>query len=233
MLKNPIEEYYKKSYRNVHYRGLLGSFTGLYHRLIELTSDKHLGGDILEIGAGEGEHLKYVRPNFSKYILSDISIRQSLDLDAKIASYAALGIEVLQIEADAANLPFADDTFDRVISTCVLLHLKDPQAALKEMRRVVKPGGLISIYLPCDPGIVYRWLRHFGSHLKQARKSKSSLSAVKHLWALEHRNHFLSISIMTKECFGRENIKTFRYPIQWFSWNLNLFVILQIRIPAN
>jgi phosphatidylethanolamine/phosphatidyl-N-methylethanolamine N-methyltransferase len=233
MDKNPIEDYYKKDYTNIHYQGLLGGFTGLYHRLIELTSDNRLGGEILEIGAGEGEHLKYVNPNFSKYILSDISVRKNLDLDRKIASYAALGIEVLQIEADAANLPFGDATFDRIISTCVLLHMNDPQAALREMRRVAKPGGLVSIYLPCDPGAVYRWVRHFGSHLKQARKSKSTLSTVKYLWALEHRNHFLSISLMIKECFGRDNVKTFRYPIQWLSWNFNFFVILQIRIPVS
>jgi ubiquinone/menaquinone biosynthesis C-methylase UbiE len=46
-------------------------------------------------------------------------------------------------EADAYQLPFADATFDAAHCERVLMHLDDPTAALREMRRVVKPGGML------------------------------------------------------------------------------------------
>lgn len=44
---------------------------------------------------------------------------------------------------DVTSLPFADETFDMVTCQTVLIHLKDPVAGLREMLRVLKPGGLI------------------------------------------------------------------------------------------
>jgi SAM-dependent methyltransferase len=45
--------------------------------------------------------------------------------------------------SDATRLPFADHTFDAAWSITVLEHVPDPQAALEEMRRVLKPGGFL------------------------------------------------------------------------------------------
>ncbi|MEH0157047.1 class I SAM-dependent methyltransferase [Limibacter armeniacum] len=46
-------------------------------------------------------------------------------------------------QAEANKLPFPDNTFDFVTCQTVLIHLKNPQGALKEMKRVLKPGGTI------------------------------------------------------------------------------------------
>jgi Methylase involved in ubiquinone/menaquinone biosynthesis len=54
-----------------------------------------------------------------------------------------LGREVRFREADAEHLEFADDSFDTVISSLSTCSFMDPIAALKEMRRVVKPDGQI------------------------------------------------------------------------------------------
>jgi ubiquinone/menaquinone biosynthesis C-methylase UbiE len=48
-------------------------------------------------------------------------------------------------KADMYQLPFEDEVFDAVFSHAVLQHLKDPLAALTELRRVLKPGGVIGI----------------------------------------------------------------------------------------
>jgi ubiquinone/menaquinone biosynthesis C-methylase UbiE len=56
-------------------------------------------------------------------------------------------------EADAYRLPFADATFDAAHCERVLLHLDDPTAALREMRRVVKPGGVVVAAEPHWHGI--------------------------------------------------------------------------------
>ncbi|MEN0129245.1 MAG: methyltransferase domain-containing protein [Brevundimonas sp.] len=64
--------------------------------------------------------------------------------------------------ADAYRLPFADDSFDVVHAHQVLQHLTDPVAALREMRRVAKPGGIVAVrdadysgmtWFPQSPGL--------------------------------------------------------------------------------
>ncbi|MBA2650406.1 MAG: class I SAM-dependent methyltransferase [Legionella sp.] len=47
------------------------------------------------------------------------------------------------VEGTAENLPFADDSFDVVTCQTLLIHVENPMAALLEMKRVLKPGGLL------------------------------------------------------------------------------------------
>jgi SAM-dependent methyltransferase len=56
------------------------------------------------------------------------------------------GIDNARFEVgDIRHLPFADGTFDVAWASAVLMHLRDPVAALREMRRVVRPGGLLAV----------------------------------------------------------------------------------------
>lgn len=65
--------------------------------------------------------------------------------------------------ADISNLPFEDGIADAVICECVLEHVKDPQAVVSEMHRVLKPGGLVYVVVPfvfpfhSSPYDYYRW----------------------------------------------------------------------------
>ncbi|MBV8658056.1 MAG: class I SAM-dependent methyltransferase [Burkholderiales bacterium] len=59
------------------------------------------------------------------------------------ARFGRLGASVEYAHGDAQALPFADNSFDVVTCQTVLIHLPDPLLALREMRRVVKPGGLV------------------------------------------------------------------------------------------
>lgn len=77
-------------------------------------------GKVLDIGFGGSSYACYF-PN-----------RLCVDVDFKRNP---------NVVADAYALPFADAEFDTVLCTEVLEHLKDPQLAAKEMRRVLKPGG--------------------------------------------------------------------------------------------
>jgi len=62
----------------------------------------------------------------------------------KIAS-ADTSHPVALLEADALNLPFRDGSFDAVASAFVLRNLASPQKGLEEMKRVLRPGGVVSI----------------------------------------------------------------------------------------
>ncbi len=69
----------------------------------------------------------------------------------------------VKVVADAHNLPFADNSVDAVICESLLEHVKRPDVIVKEMHRVLKPGGLIYIIVPfiigwhSSPGDYYRW----------------------------------------------------------------------------
>lgn len=51
---------------------------------------------------------------------------------------------------DAMSLPFADKSFDLTTCQTVLIHVKDPRGAIREMMRVTKPGGLVLTVEPCN-----------------------------------------------------------------------------------
>lgn len=110
---------------------------------------------ILDIGCGPGT----ITTSLAKYI-SDGSIIGT-DASAEVVSEAQKRLELLKLEAISESemtalnrcsfqvasvfeLPFADDSFDVVYCHQVLMHLPRPVHALKEMRRVCKPGGLVA-----------------------------------------------------------------------------------------
>jgi ubiquinone/menaquinone biosynthesis C-methylase UbiE len=97
----------------------------------------------LEIGAGTGY--------FSLNLLQAGVIREAVCtdisrgmLDELEGTAARLGLSVTTARCDAQELPFADDTFDLVFGHAVLHHLPDLDAAFREFRRVLRPGGRVA-----------------------------------------------------------------------------------------
>lgn len=216
------EEYYANLFRQVHYaEDSLGKFTRLAHRMLERDiKNKATYERVLEIGGHEAEHFNFVRHEFSQYVCTDIVPASSTEIDSRLT------FEI----ADAQDLPFGDSSFNRVLSVCVLHHLPKAHTALKEIRRVCSPGGLVSIYLPFDPGMLYRYLRHWVSHRKQSRLGKLSMRETKALWAREHVNHAPGLMQSVREVFEQDQISARRFPFPLLSWNFNLFIVYQIVI---
>jgi SAM-dependent methyltransferase len=97
----------------------------------------------LEIGAGTGYFtLNLVRAGvIGDAVATDISPGM---LQALERSAGELGERVETAACEAAELPFGDDSFDLVFGHAVLHHLPDLDAAFREFRRVLRPGGLIA-----------------------------------------------------------------------------------------
>lgn len=107
---------------------------------------------VLDLGCGEGRHV------ISAYVEAQVhSIGVDLCLDDlkttrdKFAPFAepenvekSFGLS----SANALELPFADNTFDKVICSEVLEHIPDYRGALAEVERVLKPGGLFCASVP-------------------------------------------------------------------------------------
>lgn len=100
------------------------------------------GDRVLEVGVGTGLSLG-AYPSKCDFVGIDLSP----DMLAKARRKAiAAGMRNADLrEADALDLPFADDSFDIVTSFHVVSVVPDPQQAVREMLRVVRPGGTIAI----------------------------------------------------------------------------------------
>lgn len=65
--------------------------------------------------------------------------------DARALAQAGDAANVRFVDGDAYALPFADGTFDAGFAHALLQHLRDPLSALRELRRVVRPGGVVGV----------------------------------------------------------------------------------------
>jgi ubiquinone/menaquinone biosynthesis C-methylase UbiE len=113
-------------------------------------------GRILEIGFGTGMNLTHYPPTVERIEAID----PDLDLDRySLPRIAAAPIDVDFHHLDAEHLPFEANRFDTVVSTFTLCSIPDVAHALREIRRVLKPGGQF-LFLEHgrspDPGVA-RW----------------------------------------------------------------------------
>jgi len=95
-------------------------------------------GNVLEIGAGTGINLPHYDGNVASLVITEPEPAMLRRLQQKAREQAPLA-KVLR--APAEDLPFDDGTFDTVVSTLVLCGVDDQERALREARRVLRPGG--------------------------------------------------------------------------------------------
>jgi len=124
------------------------AFAALYDRGLRATEENGLRdmrrqvlsaarGRTVDLGAGTGVNLDLYPEAVSELVMVEPDPHMIKQLRAKAADRG--GVEIL--EASAQKLPFADDSFDTAVFTLVLCTVPDPELALREAARVLKPGG--------------------------------------------------------------------------------------------
>lgn len=140
------EGYYAARYRyaptsmywwSVHY----------YARVLarHLSTERAAAPRILEVGCGLGHLVALLGRRCETWgvDLSDVALRQARD--------AAPSGRFLR--ADVGSLPFPDGAFEAAVARHVLEHLADPSAGVDELRRVVRPGGVLLAAMPNPEGL--------------------------------------------------------------------------------
>lgn len=218
-LKQWAELYQSKNYDC----GITGYFLKKSHKWAESDFGPSMHFPrVLEVGAGSAMHINYIRHSFEEYFLTDISplfIEQ-----IKIPEIAHSSGRVIVSTEDATNLSFKDNCFDRVIAAHTLEHLLKPHEVLQEWVRVLKPGGILTLVLPCDPGLLWRLGRYM-----MARKKFINAGILYDYWiAREHINPINNLVSFVRYYFPVAREKWL--PVKIPSIDLNLFYIVNITV---
>lgn len=225
MINSPSDELkYIQSYdTNNSNQTLSGFFLGKCHHLLERTLP--LGTDngrVLEVGAGTGHHLPCLMNKFDQYVMTDGS-DEMLEIASQKYAKQLFDKSLVIEKQDATSLSYPDHSFDRLIATHVLEHLLNPVEVLKEWNRVVRPNGVISIVLPCDPGLLWR----LGRHLGPRRNAKRLGINYDYLQAVEHVNSIFNLVVFIQHQF--DDLSEMWYPTRIPAADINLFYICHIK----
>lgn len=204
------------------YSGVSGWVLRRSHALVE----RPFGPDerfsrVLEVGAGTGVHFSYVRHQFDQYVMTDGS--SAMLEAARQRLPAPSGALTFELQ-DAGRLSFPDESFDRVIAAHTLEHLASPQIVLDEWRRVLRRGGVLSLVLPCDPGVMWRVGRALGP---RAKAKKAGLE-YDYVMALEHVNSIMGLRAIIRKKFRDHLTRELWWPFPFPSVDLNLIYAVNV-----
>lgn len=161
------------------------------------------GLDLLDVGCGPGT----ITLDLARRVAPGrvVGIDRSSDVVAEAKRHAErAGVAIELAVGDVYALEFPDATFDVVHAHQVLQHLTDPVAALRELRRVVRPGGVVAVrdsdyasflWAPLDPNLT-RWLEVYRA---VARHNRAEPDAGRFLkgWARAAGFHSVAMSSST------------------------------------
>lgn len=111
------------------------------------------GDHVLDLGCGAGRHAFEAARRGARVVALDMNRDE---LDRVTATFAAMaeagelpdGASGRAVAGDATRIPFRDGAFDKVIAAEVLEHLPADQAAMNEIARVLRPGGMAAVTVP-------------------------------------------------------------------------------------
>ena len=202
------------------YTGIQGFFIKNGHRQLEKFKKNNLHlSKILEIGAGSTPHYHFIKHTYDEYHIVETS--------EYAMNYHKDNKKVQLTKYDGRNLPYKDDSFDRIIISHCLEHILSPEDFLNEMMRVLKVGGVLSISLPTAPGFAWRLGRLFIGLFKVNKTYNLSFDEFEYLNATEHVNSIFNLISIIRYNY-KNSIEEHFYPLKIKSSDLNLIYNVHI-----
>jgi len=134
------------------------------------------GKRLLDLGCGAGENSVYFAQKGANCVAADYSPGM-VEVALKLA--AANGVSIEGHTANAMALDFADNTFDIVYASNLLHHIPDPKIALKEMHRVLKPGGKACFWDPLKHNPVINVYRRMATEVRTDDEMPLDINIIK------------------------------------------------------
>jgi ubiquinone/menaquinone biosynthesis C-methylase UbiE len=201
---------------------------------------EHAGHDVLEIGGGMGTDLAQFAAHGATVTDLDLSAGHLKLAEENLRSR---GLSGCFVHHDAESLPFADHSFDLVYSNGVLHHTPNTVAAVREIYRVLRPGGrtIVMVYaensfhywrqLVWGLGVKERLLEHVSMGEIMSRSVERSASEARPLVKVYTKSRlralfeeFASLDIVQRQLLAEELPRWLRWtrPLseQLFGWNL-------------
>jgi SAM-dependent methyltransferase len=111
------------------------------------------GERVLDLGCGAGRHAFELYRRGADVVALDQNTKDLAEVDVMFRAMAEegglpTGAAARTVEGDALGLPFDDEEFDKVIAAEILEHIPDDEAAMRELFRVLRPGGVAAVTVP-------------------------------------------------------------------------------------
>jgi SAM-dependent methyltransferase len=121
--------------RALESKGLSGD---AIYRLAARVLAERPGGALLDVGCGTGNLWSYVAGRFDRYIGADV---------VRYDGFPESG-EFYRVDMDTGRIPLDDGSADTVIAVETIEHVENPRAFLRELTRLVRPGGRVIVTTP-------------------------------------------------------------------------------------
>ncbi|MDC0427519.1 class I SAM-dependent methyltransferase [Candidatus Pelagibacter sp.] len=228
MYKKKVFSKLEKKYNAYQDAGTVGFLMQMCHRQLENNIDLitfNKKNNILEIGAGSSPHINYVNHYFGHYTFLENSKYAINYLKKKFKKDKRISYKIYQ----GKKIPFKSNYFDRIIISHVLEHIPNPELFLNDMMRKLKKGGLLSISLPCDPGLLWRLGRMFLKIFTVKKKLKITNIEYDYMIASEHINSIFNLRSIIKHNYSKNIINESYLPFKFRLVDLNLFYNITLR----
>ena len=171
--------------------------------LLAEAADYRPGSRVLDVAAGNGNATLAFAKRWCDVLSTDY-VREFLDHGCVRAE--AEGLDVTFQIADVQNLPFADESFDGVVSTFGVMFAPDQPKAASEIARVCQSGGKIALTNWTPKGFIGRLCPTVGRHMSAPSSFKAPANWGKPDWIEEHFGGIAKSIDITMKSY------TFRYP---------------------
>ena len=155
---------------------------------------------LLDLGCGAGENSVYFAKQGARCVATDYSPGM---VEVALQLAAANGVEIEGRTANAMALDFPDNTFDLVYASNLLHHIPDPQIALKEMHRVLKPGGKACFWDPLKHNPVINVYRRMATEVRTDDEMPLDINIVNYIQSLFFETAYDTFWIATLWIFLR------------------------------